>query len=47
MYNVLIVDDEEDILLGIKKIVSETNLFGNTDVCSDPFEAEKMLASNG
>lgn len=43
MYKVLIVDDEEDILLGIKKIVSEANLFGKIDVCSDPFEAEKML----
>lgn len=47
MYNVLIVDDEEDILSGIKKIVSDMNVFSKIDVCSDPFEAEKMLISGG
>lgn len=45
-YRVLIVDDEEYILGGIKKIVEETGIFVAVDTQLNPLLAEKMYRKN-
>lgn len=44
MYRVLIVDDEEDVLKGIGKAVSDMHLFDEVDLESDPLAAEEAFS---
>lgn len=42
-YRILIVDDEQYIVDGIKKIVDDSGFFEPAEVTTDPFEAERMI----
>lgn len=42
-FRILIVDDEEYIVDGIKKIVDDSGFFEPAEVTTDPFEAERMI----
>lgn len=42
-FRIIIVDDEEYIVDGIKKIVDDSGFFEPAEVTTDPFEAERMI----